>query len=161
VRFILVLVMLFNICLIEHANSETINRVVAYVGNIAITLDDFKEELSKLREKMPDIKSEEVINILINKTILLKKARELFMEGRDEDIINSYIDLKIKSSIIIPENQVRQFYDENREKMNDRPYAAVRSEIEKYLFERELNKRLKEHIEEIKKDEDIKVIFMP
>lgn len=160
-RFILVLVMLFSIFFSITLYAETINRVIAYVDNIAITLEDFRLELSKVKEKIPDINNEEILGILINRTILLKKARELFVEGSEEDIINSYVDLKIKSSIIISENQIRQYYEDNKSKMENKPYISVRNDIEKYLFEKEFNKKLKEHIEELKEISDIKIVFIP
>ncbi len=159
-RYILVLVTLFNLIIASHTYGEFINRVVAYVDNIPITLLDFEKEYLKMKEKLPNIEKEEVISTMINKTVLLKKAKELFLEGKEEELLNSYIDLKIKASIIIPENQIRQYYEQNKTKIN-KPYSSVRAQIENYLYERELNKKLKEHIEELKEAVEIKIVFIP
>lgn len=78
---------------------------------------------------------------MINRVLLLKKAKELFIEGKDEELINNYIDLKIKSTIVISESEIRQYYEQNKTQFKDIPYASVRNEIEKYLFEKELNKK--------------------
>ncbi len=143
------------------SDFKIINRVVAYVDNIAITLEDFNKEVLKLREKFMDIKNEEVLNILINRTLLLKKAKEFFIEGRDEEIINSYIELKVKSLIIIPETKIKEYYEQNKDKFKEQDYKVVRGQIERYLFEKELNIKLKEHIEELKQNAEVKIVFIP
>ncbi|WP_353684782.1 hypothetical protein V4D30_03045 [Thermodesulfovibrio sp. 3907-1M] len=160
-KFILALVMLFNLIFTSIAFPEVIDRVIAYVDSYAITLRDFESVALKMKEKIPQIKNEEILNTMINRVLLLKKAKELFIEGKDEELINNYIDLKIKSTIIIPENEIREYYERNKTKFKNIPYASVRNEIEKYLFEKELNKKLKEHIEELKETSEIKIIFIP
>lgn len=160
-KFILVLVMLFNLVFTSLAFPEVIDRVIAYVDSYAITLKEFESVAIKMKEKIPQIKNEEILNTMINRVLLLKKAKELFIEGKDEELINNYIDIKIKSTIIIPENEIREYYDQNKAQFKNIPYTSVRNEIEKYLFEKELNKKLKEHIEELKENSDIKIIFIP
>ncbi|GAB5046319.1 hypothetical protein [Thermodesulfovibrio sp. TK110] len=160
-KFILALVMLFSSLFTSIAFPEVIDRVIAYVDSYAITLRDFESVALKMKEKIPKIKNEEILNTMINRVLLLKKAKELFIEGKDEELINNYIDLKIKSTIIIPENEIRKYYEQNKTQFKNIPYASVRNEIEKYLFEKELNKKLKEHIEELKQLSDIKIIFIP
>lgn len=161
VKFILALVMLFNLLFVSAAFPEVIDRVVAYVDSYAITLKEFESVAKKMKEKIPQIKNDEILGIMINRVLLLKKARELFIEGKDEELINNYIDLKIKSTIIIPEDQIHQYYEQNKSNLENRPYTSVRAEIEKYLFEKELNRKLKEHIEELKETSEIKIIFIP
>ncbi|MEN2994715.1 MAG: hypothetical protein ABDH19_05165 [Thermodesulfovibrio sp.] len=161
VRFILVLVMLFNIFVLSSALSETIDRVVAYVDSYVITLRDFERTASKMKEKFPEIKNQEILETIINKLLILKKSKELFIEGKEEDLITNYIDLKIKSDIIIPESRIKEYYEENKAKFKNTPYINVRDEIEKYLFEKELNQKLKEHIEELKQAAEIRIIFIP
>lgn len=161
VKFILALVTLFSVFFTSVATSEVIDRVIAYVDNQAITLRDFEKVATKMKEKIPTIKNEEIIETMINRALLLKKAKEVFIEGEDEELINNYIDLKVKSTIVIPEDKIRQYYDENKTQFNNIPYTSVRSEIEKYLFEKELNIKLKEHIEELKQNAEIKIIFIP
>ncbi|MCS7164465.1 MAG: hypothetical protein NZ845_05660 [Thermodesulfovibrio sp.] len=160
-RSILVLVMLFNIFVVSSALSETIDRVVAYVDSYAITLREFERTASKMKEKFPEIKNQEILDTMINKLLIFKKSKELFIEGKEEDLITNYIDLKIKSDIIIPESKIREYYEENKAKFKNTPYINVRDEIEKYLFEKELNQKLKEHIEELRQTTEIKIIFIP
>jgi len=161
VKSISVLVMLFSLIITSVTFSEVIDRVVAYVDNYAITLRDFINTADRIKGKIPEIKNEEILDIMINRVILLKKAKELFLEGKDEEIINNYIELKIKSAIVISESKIREYYEQNKAQFKEIPYTSVRNEIEKLLFERELNKKLKEHIDELKKDAEIKIIFIP
>lgn len=161
VKFILVLGMLFSVFFTCVAYSEVIDRVIAYVDNYAITLRDFETIANRMKEKIPTIKNEEIIQTMINRLLLLKKAKELFIEGKDEELINNYVDLMIKSTIVIPEDKINQYYDENKAQFKSTPYISVRSEIENYLFEKELNRKLKEHIEELKETVEIKIVFIP
>ncbi|GLI53595.1 hypothetical protein [Thermodesulfovibrio yellowstonii] len=161
VKFILALATLFNVFIVSSAFSEIIDRVVAYVDSNAITLRDFEKVASKMKEKIPQIKNQEILETMINRVLLLRKAKELFVEGKDEELINNYVDLKIKSGIIIPESKIREYYEENKTKFKDTPYIYLRDEIEKYLFEKEFNQKLKEYIEELRQDTEIKIIFIP
>lgn len=161
VKFISALVMLFNLIFISIAFPEVIDRVVAYVDNYVITLRDFKNMAERMKEKIPEIKNDEILEMMLNRAVLLKNAKELFIEGNEEEIINNYIELKIKSAIVIPENKIREYYEQNKPQFKETSYTSVRNEIEKYLFEKELNKKLKEHIDELKKNVEIKIIFIP
>lgn len=161
VKFISVLVMLFSILISTVSYAEIIDRVVAYVDNQAITLNDFEKFATEMRKKVPEIKNEEIVNLIINRILLLKKAKELFFEGKAEELINNYIELVIKSRIIIPDSKIREYYEKNKSILGNKPYLSVRDEIERYLFEKELNLKLKEHIEELKKTSEIKIIVIP
>lgn len=161
VKFILVLVMLFSFVFPHKVLCEVIDRIVFYVDNQAVTLRDFNRFSSEIKKKIQTISNREIVDLMINRTLLLKNARELFLEGSDDEIINSFIDFRIKSKIIITENQLRDYYEKNKAQFEGRSYQSLREEIEKYLFERELNNKLKELIEELRKTSEIKVVFIP
>lgn len=160
-KFILALVMLFNLLSSFLFAEELIDRVVAYVDNYVITMRDFIVFSEKMKKIFPDMKNEEIVETMINRILLLKKAKEYFSEGAEDELINNYIDLKIKSTIIISENQIRNYYENNKDRFKNAPYSLIRDQIEKYLFEEELNNRLKEHIKELRKTSEIKIIFIP
>lgn len=160
-KFILALVMLFNLFSSSLFAEELIDRVVAYVDNYVITMRDFIVFSEKMKKIFPDMKNEEIVETMINRILLLKKAKEYFSEGAEDELINNYIDLKIKSTIIISENQLRNYYENNKDRFKNVPYSLIRDQIEKYLFEEELNNRLKEHIKELRKTSEIKIIFIP
>lgn len=143
---------------VTNCYAEILERVVAYVNNTAITLSEFRENAVIMRKKSGNISDPDIINAMINRILLLHEAKKLRLEAADEDeLVQDYIDIKIKSAILIKEEAIESFYSENAAKFEGRDYLAVRDEIEKYLFEREVNKRLKEHIEELRAGADIKI----
>lgn len=143
---------------VARCYAEIIERVVAYVNNTAITLSEFRENAVIMRKKSANISDTDIINAMINKILLLREAKKMRLEAANEDeLVQDYIDIKIKSAILIKEEAIESFYSENTAKFEGRDYLAVRDEIEKYLFEREVNKRLKEHIEELRAGADIKI----
>ncbi len=153
--------MLFNIIFFSICSGEIIDRVIAYVDDQAITLRDFEIFSFKMREKFPTITENEIIDLMINRKLLLKESKKIFLEGNEEEAIKNYIDLKIKSKIIITDDKIREYYEQNKHHFGEKPYLSVRDEIETYLIEKELNKKLTEHIKELKELVEIKIIFIP
>ncbi len=97
---------------------------------------------------------------MINRILLLQEAKKMRLEAPDDDqLVQQYIDIKLKSAIIIREEDVERFYDENGGQFKGQDYLAVRDQIEKYLFELETNKRLKNQIKELRAKSDIKIQF--
>lgn len=161
VKYILALVTLFNIIFTSICTSEIINKVIAYVDDEAITLKDFIKFKDKITKTLPEITNEEIVEILINRKLLSKKGKELFFEGDEEAIINNYIEFKVKSKIIITDSQIRDYYEKNKKIIGQESFTSLREQIEKYLFEKELNEKLKKLIQELKNEYDIKVNFIP
>lgn len=160
-KYILVLGMLFSILFTEICESVLINRVIAYVDDQAITLRDFIKFKREIIKKIPDISNKEILELMINRKLLLKRAKELFLEGDEEELLNNYIDLKIKSQVIVTENQIREYYEKNKDILGSESYYSIRDQIEKYLFEKEFNRKLKEFIQELKNSSEVKINFIP
>lgn len=161
VRFILALVMLFSFSFPTIAVSDVVDRIVFYVDNQAVTLRDFRKFSTEIREKVKDITNQEIVELLVNRVLLLKSARELFRDGSDDEIINNFVDFRIRSKIVITDGQIREFFEKNKAKFDGKDYRSVREQIEKYLFEREVNNRLRELIEELRRNSEVKVLFIP
>jgi hypothetical protein len=139
-------------------SAAVIDRVVAYVDDRAITLSEFQENYKKTKAIVSAVTEEEVINSMINRMLLLKEAGKMKLEGRTEDdVLKDYVDIKIKSSIVIKEDAVALFYKEHYDEFRGKEYLSVRDDIEKYLFELETNKLLKKHIEELRDHSEIKI----
>jgi len=157
-------ILLFTSCCLLPAvvYPEVVERVVAYVNNNAITLSDFQENAQKTRKKLGNVSDSEIINTMINNLLLVEEAEKMRLEAPDKDeLVRDYIDIKIKSSVIIREEDIESFYNENRGRFKGQDYLAVRDEIEKYLLEFETNKQLKNHIEELRAKSDIKIQLTP
>lgn len=157
-------VSLFLSCAILLFNSlppvaaEVIDRVIAFVDDEAITLSEFEQDYKAAVKKLPDIKKEEVLNTKINRMLLLREAKKLRIEGANQDdVIREYIELKLRTFIKITEEDLRAFYEQNRKEFGKTDFDNVRERIEEYLAEKEVNARLKKHIEDLKAKAYIKI----
>lgn len=138
--------------------SEVIDRAVAYVDDTAITLSEFQENYIKMKKEAAGITEEDVINSMINRLLLIKEAKKIKLEApTDDELLKDYIDIKIRSLIIIKEDAVKQFYMEHINEFRGRDYLSVRDEIENYLFEMQTNRQLKRHLEDLRANADIKI----
>jgi hypothetical protein len=157
-------VFLFLVCAVLLLNNlapvfaEVIDRVAAFVDDKAITLSDLEDNYKAAAKLRPDIKKEEVLNTKINRMLLLREAKKLRIEGANPDeVIREYIELKLKTFIKITEDDLREFYDKNRKEFGKAEFDDAREKIEKYLVEKEVNIRLKKHIEDLRTKAYIKI----
>jgi hypothetical protein len=140
--------------------GEVVDRVVAFIDDTAITLSELEQSYREALKLAPDVTIQEVLETIINSHLLLREARRLRFRGLDEqEILNHYIDMKIKAFITISEDEVLGFYNENRASIGGVAYDEVRDEIEKYLREKEINQRLRQHIRELREKVYIKVML--
>ena len=140
------------------ASAEVIDRVAAFVDDKAITLSELDENYKTAVKLRPDIKKEEVLNTKINRMLLLREAKKLRIEGANADeVIREYIELKLKTFIKITEDDLREFYDKNRKEFGKTDFDDAREKIEEYLVEKEVNIRLKKHIEDLRSKAYIKI----
>ncbi|MDQ7787250.1 MAG: hypothetical protein RDU01_06540 [Thermodesulfovibrionales bacterium] len=143
--------LLFALC--SSLLAETIrDRLVASIDNTAITLSDLEEKYAATVKVLPDITREEVLNSMVNRMLLVREGQKIRIEAPSEDeLMNEYIDLKIRAFIRIKDEEASEYYNSHREAFGEKELDDVREEIENYLTERELNDRLKFHLAELKK----------
>jgi hypothetical protein len=142
-----------------NGNAAMTDRVIAFVDDEAITRSELEEEHSEMTTISPNITEEEVLNTMINRVVILREAKKYRIEGASpDDVINEYIDLKVRAFIRISEAEIEKYYDENARNLSGKEYDEVREEIEQYLTERKLNMRLKETLEDLKKTAYIKIL---
>jgi parvulin-like peptidyl-prolyl isomerase len=143
-----------------HAGAEVIDRVVAFIDNTAITQSELEQAYQKSAAVVPDITRREVLQTMINHFLILREAHQLRLEAPTEDeLINEYIEIKVKAFIRISDEQVEQYYRDNIEHFTGVNYSDAKAQIEALQFEKELNKRLKQHIETIRKGAYIKIFL--
>jgi hypothetical protein len=139
-------------------SAEIRDRVVAFVDNSAITLSELEVKYEETLKMTPDITRDEVLNTMVNRLLLLKEARKMRLEAATEDaLLKEYIDLKIRAFIRIKEEELTDFYNKHINEFQGKEFEAVRDDIEKYLTEKELNERLKSHINELRENACIKI----
>ncbi len=142
-----------------HASERLLEATVAVVEDEVITLTEFNEKYEAMKKGFPDIKKEEVLDAMINRLLLLREARFLRLsETRalipvsDEDrIIDEYIDIKIRSSVRITEDEVRKYYEQHKDDFKGVAFQEVAESIEELLIEKKTNEFLKQHLKELRK----------
>lgn len=157
------ILLLTSYCLLPtDVHPEVIERVVAYVNDNAITLSAFEKSAKETRKKLGKVSDSDIINSMINNLLLVEAAKNMRLEAPDDDkLVQEYIDIKIKPAIIIREEDIESFYNENKGQFKGQDYLAVRDGIEKYLIELDTNKQLKKLIEELRSKSDIKIQLSP
>lgn len=143
---------------VPFTHADIYDRVAAFVDNQAITLSEFEEQYAATLKLSPQIAREEVLNTMINRILLLKEAHKYRIEApTKEEVVNEYINLKVKAFIRVSDAATEAFYRQNTTQFSGRDYEAVRGEIENYLTEKMLNDRLKEILRDLRKSSYIRV----
>lgn len=154
--------LLIAFCFLLSAVSYAglLDRVVAFVDNKAITLSELEDSYGKAMELKKDISKKEVLETMINRILLMKEARSFkLVANTDEELINEYIDLKVRAFIRIKETEIEDFYNKNLPDFKDAGFENVRENIEEYLMEREVNTALKKHIAELRERAYVKIVL--
>jgi hypothetical protein len=134
------------------------DRVVAYVDNTAITLSELEKKYTETVHVTPAITKEEVLNTMINRVLLVREARKIRLKAqREDEMLREYVDLKIRAFIRIKDGEIKDFYDTHAADFIGKELDETREDIENYLIEQELNKRLKEHITELRNNACVKM----
>jgi hypothetical protein len=142
----------------SFVHAEIRDRVVAYVDNDAITLSELEERYAHALQITPDITRAEVLHTMVNRLLLLREARKIKLEALTEDeLLQEYIDLKIRAFVRVNEKDVVDFYEGHIDDFQEKELDTVREEIENVLIEKALNERLKSHINELKEKACVKI----
>jgi len=153
----IVLCILF-IALQGHGELILIDCVAAFVDDQAITLSELNEMFERTRGMHADVTRKEVLDTIINRAILLKEAKRLKLEAsNDDELLNEYTELKVRSRVRLSQEALEEYYRENLAEFQGAPLESVREKIEEYLTEREVNKILRQQIDELRKKAYVKI----
>lgn len=145
---------------VADGSAAVSDRVIAFVDNDAITMSELEEQYNITRKISPDITMGEVLDTMINKILILREAHKYRIEAPSvEQVMQEYIDLKIRAFIRVGESDIAKFYQENRANFSGKEFEDVRDEIDTYLTEKELNDRLKELLKELRKGAYIRIFI--
>jgi len=141
-------------------NAGISDRVIAFVDDQAITMSELDEQYRNTSKLSPDITMGEVLETMLNRILLLREARKYRIESTSpEQVMNEYIDLKVRAFIRVSEEEIEKFFEENKADFTGREFEDVRDEIDAYLTEKELNTRLKQTLRELRKDAYIRIFL--
>jgi len=139
---------------------DMVDRIVATINDQAITLSELEDKYAAMRKIVPSMTEQGALNSMINSALLLEKARQMKLEGKTpDDLIAAYIDLRIRGSVIVREDDVEKFYRDNRQDFAGKSYESVHDQIERYLVEEETTRLLKKHLEELRAAADITILL--
>ncbi|MDA8388349.1 MAG: hypothetical protein M0Z58_06795 [Nitrospiraceae bacterium] len=140
--------------------GKILDRTVAFVDDDAILSSELEARYALARKLAPGITRAQVLQTMINRTLLLRQARQIFPPAMsDEQAIRQFTDFKIRAFVVVPESAVRDFYEKNKAKMGSAPYERVRGRIERLLKEKEINRRLLDYIRTLRQKADIRVFL--
>lgn len=149
-----------HILLVTDGPAAISDRVIAFVDNDAITMSELNEQYGITRKISPQITIGEVLDTMINKILVLREARKYRIEAPSvEQVMQEYIDLKIRAFIRVGESDIEKFYRENKADFSGKEFEDVRDEIDTYLTEKELNDRLKKLLKELRRDAYIRTFI--
>ena len=155
-------------CLLSFSTgiyAEVLDRVVAVVDDEVIMLSELNEAYEKVLYSGMEITREKVLDSMINRILILKQVKRFNIEyfpvtqtmKNENELVSEYIERRLKSFIRIPFVDIELFYKRNKESFDNKDLYDVRDEIEAYLVEKELNKILIKHIEELRKEAYIRI----
>jgi len=148
--------LIFSLSARLHAGIR--DRVVAYVDNTAITLTELEQKYAETVVYAPSAMREDVLNTMVNRILLIREARKIRLKPEREDaLLDEYVDLKIRAFIRIRDDEIKNFFDAHASDFQGRALEEVKEDIEEILIEQELNKRLKEHLDELRKKACVKM----
>ncbi len=157
--FRLLLVFCFLSIQIGPSEAKIVDRVVAYVDYDAITYLDLTKFIEKMHKKGIEVKPDEAVKTLINRLIFIKEAQRLRLQANtDEALIQKYIDIKIKPFVFVKDEEILDYYKKHIDVFNEKPFEQLREGIRKVLFEKKLNKAIKEHLKKLKKSHEVVII---
>jgi parvulin-like peptidyl-prolyl isomerase len=161
---ILLSLLVYHFLFLSFSTAEILDRVVAVVNDEIILFSEVEEAFQEANDVALEVTREEVLDGLINRILLLNQAKNIKRkhiysvktEIEDNILINEYVEKRLKAFIRIPYTELELFYQENKEFFTEE-FLEVRDEIEAYLIEIELNKRLSEHLEKLREEAYIRV----
>ncbi|MEW6601853.1 MAG: hypothetical protein AB1499_12850 [Nitrospirota bacterium] len=164
----IVLLLVFCLQLLPEASSdaEVIERIVAIVNDEIILLSEFRSALENARESDSTLPGEVVLGRMVDNMLLLNEAKRYRISAIDKGkkgddgnraLIQDFIDRRIKALIHIPYEELERYYQLNRDHYGGRELIDVRDEIESVLVEEEMQTRIKEFIEELRKKAYIRI----
>ncbi|GBD97718.1 chaperone SurA [bacterium BMS3Abin06] len=165
---ILIIALFAHVLLTGSVCAEVLERIVAIVNDDVILLSEYREAIEIAKKSGSSISEETILDEMINRRLLLNEAKKFWIgvpgirhkAGMDDSaVISEYIDRRIKAFIHIPYEDIESYYITNRKLFAGKEFYDVRDEIEDYLIKEKLSIRLREYIEELRKNSYIRIQY--
>jgi hypothetical protein len=144
---------------------ELLDRIVAVVNREVILYSELQGAVEKAKAAGEEKSEREILEELINRTLLLEQARKFRFEietySQDEaearKMIDDYINRRIKSFIHVPFEEIESYYMSHKDDFGGRDMYQVWDEIEDRLRIEQLKIKIDEHITLLRKEADIRI----
>jgi hypothetical protein len=112
----------------------------------------------KARKNDPKITREKVLSDMVDRLLLIHQAKKFRLGGikrvqgvSDEtELVNNYIERRIKSLIHIPFEDIEDYYNKNIDEFAGAELLQVKDDIEERLVARALQLRILRHLKELR-----------
>jgi hypothetical protein len=153
-----VLAFLLTFFTINWVWAELVDKIIASVDDTAITHRELENTREEFLSSGIRISPERTLDIMIDRLLMLREAKKLRFEGDTEDkLILEYVNLKIKAFISVRKVTIRNYYDSHKDDFRGISFEDARKDIRSMLVNRITNTRLRQHLDNLKKESDIKI----
>ncbi len=164
VIFILLLLTAYSL-LPTFCGGEILERIVAIVNNNVILLSEYEEALEAARKSDQKVTEDVVLDEMINRILILEQAKRLSLGSTsdsaenvdDNKLITEYTERRIKALIHIPIDEIESYYKNNSGRFAEKEFNEVKDEIEDYMVEGALKRKIAEHVEELRNKAYIRI----
>ncbi len=149
----------------DYCHAEVLERIVAIVNDDVILLSELEEAFQTAKKSDKGVTRDLVLDEMIDKALLLEQAKR-FRLGKsaahqrpvnNKKLVDEYIERRIRALIHTPFRDIESYYMSNMKQFNNKDFYEVKDEIESYLVEKELEKKLLGHIDELRKSSYIRI----
>ncbi len=147
------------LALASVCEARVIDRVAAFVDDYAITERDLDGAYAKAAAADRTVTRAAVLNSIIDRYLLVREARRAHIDyNDDETAVTEFLNIKVRSAILIPEDKMRGYYDAHPDEFAGKSYEDARDAIERTMMEEEFNRRLLELIKQLRASSSIRVL---
>ena len=167
--------LLLSIIILLSINCAHKEEAVISIGEIKITKTEFEKDFAKFNFSKPDTKAarQEFLDNLINRKLILKEAEtrgldkeESFLEGVqdfwEQALLKRAVDKKSKElflTIKIGDDEIRNFYNANKDKFSGKTLEDVYPEIRLVLFKEQQKKAVEDWMSSLKTQANVKINY--
>ncbi|MDD4183178.1 MAG: hypothetical protein PHT53_05095 [Candidatus Omnitrophica bacterium] len=167
--------LLLSIIILLSVNCVPKEEAVISIGQIKITKAEFEKDFAKFNTSKPDTKEarKEFLDNLINRKLILREAetRGLDKEANfledvqdfwEQSLLKRAVDKKSKElflTIKIGDDEIRDFYNANKDKFSGKTLEDVYPEIRLVLFKEHQKKAVEDWMNLLKKQANVKINY--
>lgn len=158
-HIIIAIALLCAPALSSTGRGETIDRVIAYINDNAITMRELNATHSEELKKHPGQTREQTLESMINSQLIIIEAKKLRISAEtDPELIQKYLSLKVRSLVYVKDSEIMDYYQKHMEDFQGLRYRNTKERIRQYLGELKFNSLIKEQLEKLRQAAVIRIL---